>query len=78
MIILDSFLYVFCFFILFSSKFKIISCEDVRDHINEILELGTRATGLMGTGAFAGEKVHGNYYMINYRLVNYNIFISFV
>lgn len=32
-------------------------CEDVRDHINEILELGTRATGLMGTGAFAGEKV---------------------
>jgi len=32
-------------------------CEDVRDHINELLELSTRSTGLMGTGAFAGDKV---------------------
>jgi len=32
-------------------------CEDVRDHINELLELSTRSTGLMGSGAFAGDKV---------------------
>eukprot|EP00746_Dinoflagellata_sp_MGD_P091747 gnl/MRDRNA2_/MRDRNA2_36342_c0_seq1.p1 gnl/MRDRNA2_/MRDRNA2_36342_c0~~gnl/MRDRNA2_/MRDRNA2_36342_c0_seq1.p1 ORF type:complete len:209 (-),score=39.33 gnl/MRDRNA2_/MRDRNA2_36342_c0_seq1:9-635(-) len=33
------------------------ACEDVRDHINELLELCTRASGLMGTGYGAGEKV---------------------
>jgi len=33
------------------------ACEDVRDHINELLELCTRASGLMGTGYSAGEKV---------------------
>merc|ERR1719190_266248 len=32
-------------------------CEDVRDHINELAELATRASGLMGTGYGAGEKV---------------------
>ena len=32
-------------------------CEDVRDHINELAELMTRASGLMGTGYGAGEKV---------------------
>merc|ERR1712007_42436 len=32
-------------------------CEDVRDHINELCELATRASGLMGTGYAAEEKV---------------------
>merc|ERR1719382_1598976 len=32
-------------------------CEDVRDHLNELAELATRASGLMGTGYNAGEKV---------------------
>merc|ERR1712190_146154 len=32
-------------------------CEDVRDHLNELAELATRASGLMGTGFNAGEKV---------------------
>mmetsp|Transcript_33906 Transcript_33906/g.75852 ORF Transcript_33906/g.75852 Transcript_33906/m.75852 type:complete len:190 (+) Transcript_33906:13-582(+) len=33
-------------------------CEDVRDHINELMELTTRATGLMGCGDLVkGEKV---------------------
>merc|ERR1711972_171437 len=32
-------------------------CEDVRDHINELAELATRASGFMGTGWKAGEKV---------------------
>jgi len=32
-------------------------CEDVRDHLNELAELATRASGLMGTGYAAGEKV---------------------
>ena len=32
-------------------------CEDVRDHMNELMELQTRASGLMGTGWGAGEKV---------------------
>merc|ERR1712079_220035 len=32
-------------------------CEDVRDHINELCEVATRASGLMGTGFGAGEKV---------------------
>merc|ERR550537_1495108 len=33
------------------------ACEDVRDHLNELAELATRASGLMGTGYNAGEKV---------------------
>merc|ERR1712048_756938 len=32
-------------------------CEDVRDHLNELAELATRASGLMGTGYGAEEKV---------------------
>merc|ERR1711972_144196 len=32
-------------------------CEDVRDHINELAELATRASGFMGTGIAAEEKV---------------------
>merc|ERR1712018_860977 len=32
-------------------------CEDVRDHINELAELCTRASGFMGTGWAAEEKV---------------------
>eukprot|EP00930_Biecheleria_cincta_P077139 TRINITY_DN64406_c0_g1_i1.p1 TRINITY_DN64406_c0_g1~~TRINITY_DN64406_c0_g1_i1.p1 ORF type:complete len:223 (+),score=58.24 TRINITY_DN64406_c0_g1_i1:57-725(+) len=32
-------------------------CEDVRDHVNELCELGTRASGFMGTGYMAEEKV---------------------
>merc|ERR1712217_949459 len=32
-------------------------CEDVRDHVNELCELGTRASGFMGTGFAAGDKV---------------------
>merc|ERR1719469_1795401 len=32
-------------------------CEDVRDHLNELAELATRASGLMGSGYNAGEKV---------------------
>merc|ERR1712086_434893 len=32
-------------------------CEDVRDHLNELAELVTRASGLMGTGYAPGEKV---------------------
>merc|ERR1719246_175929 len=32
-------------------------CEDVRDHLNELAELATRASGLMGTGYAAGDKV---------------------
>merc|ERR1712194_1009319 len=32
-------------------------CEDVRDHLNELAELATRASGLMGTGFAPGEKV---------------------
>lgn len=33
------------------------ACEDVRDHINEILELITRKTGILGMGINAGEEV---------------------
>lgn len=32
-------------------------CEDVRDHINELCELGTRASGFMGTGWQAMDPV---------------------
>lgn len=32
-------------------------CEDVRDHLNELAELCTRASGFMGTGFAAEEKV---------------------
>eukprot|EP00812_Abedinium_dasypus_P009144 NODE_2857_length_864_cov_659.337454.p2 GENE.NODE_2857_length_864_cov_659.337454~~NODE_2857_length_864_cov_659.337454.p2 ORF type:complete len:200 (+),score=58.15 NODE_2857_length_864_cov_659.337454:93-692(+) len=32
-------------------------CTDVRDHLNELAELVTRSSGLMGTGYNAGEKV---------------------
>merc|ERR1712107_59695 len=32
-------------------------CEDVRDHINELAELAIRASGFMGTGFAAEEKV---------------------
>jgi len=32
-------------------------CEDVRDHLNELAELATRSSGLMGTGYACGEKV---------------------
>merc|ERR1712226_438690 len=32
-------------------------CEDIRDHLNELAELCTRASGFMGTGYNAGEKV---------------------
>merc|ERR1712228_362809 len=32
-------------------------CEDVRDHLNELAELCTRASGFMGTGYAAEEKV---------------------
>jgi hypothetical protein len=32
-------------------------CEDVRDHLNELAELCTRASGFMGTGWAAEEKV---------------------
>eukprot|EP00931_Biecheleriopsis_adriatica_P042909 TRINITY_DN2448_c0_g1_i1.p1 TRINITY_DN2448_c0_g1~~TRINITY_DN2448_c0_g1_i1.p1 ORF type:complete len:236 (+),score=64.49 TRINITY_DN2448_c0_g1_i1:81-710(+) len=32
-------------------------CEDVRDHVNELAELATRASGFMGTGFAAEEKV---------------------
>ena len=32
-------------------------CEDVRDHVNELCELATRASGFMGTGWQAMEKV---------------------
>lgn len=32
-------------------------CEDIRDHINELCELCTRASGLMGTGYGAEAKV---------------------
>jgi hypothetical protein len=31
--------------------------EDCRDYMNEIGEVQTRASGLMGTGMFAGEKI---------------------
>eukprot|EP00392_Amoebophrya_sp_AT5.2_P011479 g11558.t1 len=33
------------------------ACEDVRDHINEVLELMTRKTGVLGMGINAGEPV---------------------
>jgi len=33
------------------------ACEDVRDHINELGELATRASGFMGTGWAAEPKV---------------------
>ncbi|CAD7950388.1 unnamed protein product [Amoebophrya sp. A120] len=33
------------------------ACEDVRDHLNEILELMTRKTGVLGMGINAGEPV---------------------
>merc|ERR1719454_30828 len=32
-------------------------CEDVRDHLNELAELVTRASGFMGTGLAPEEKV---------------------
>jgi len=32
-------------------------CEDVRDHLNELAELCTRASGFMGTGYAAEERV---------------------
>ena len=33
------------------------ACEDMRDFLIELGELGSRATGVMGTGAMAGQKV---------------------
>ena len=33
------------------------SCEDTRDFLIEVGELGSRATGVMGTGFLSGEKV---------------------
>lgn len=33
------------------------ACEDVRDHINEILELMTRKTGILGMGINGGPEV---------------------
>lgn len=33
------------------------ACEDVRDHINELMEIQTRASGIMGIGINAGEKI---------------------
>merc|ERR1712183_600382 len=32
-------------------------CEDVRDHLNELAEMATRASGFMGTGFQAIEKI---------------------
>jgi hypothetical protein len=32
-------------------------CEDVRDHINELIEVLWRSTGIMGAGAFAGPTI---------------------
>merc|ERR1712228_501964 len=32
-------------------------CEDIRDHLNELAEMVTRASGFMGTGWQPGEKV---------------------
>ena len=32
-------------------------CEDVRDHINELCEISTRSSGIMGTGFLAGKPV---------------------
>merc|ERR1712083_407287 len=32
-------------------------CEDVRDHLNELAEMATRASGFMGTGWQAIEKI---------------------
>ena len=36
------------------------ACEDVRDHINELCELGTRASGFMDAGWQAEEKVENS------------------
>jgi hypothetical protein len=33
------------------------ACEDIRDFINEIGEVGSRSTGVMGTGFAAGPKI---------------------
>merc|ERR1712194_429173 len=33
------------------------ACEDVRDHVNELLELMTRKTGILGMGINAGEDI---------------------
>ena len=33
------------------------ACEDVRDFLIEVGEVGSRATGVMGTGALGGEKI---------------------
>merc|ERR1712232_1089061 len=32
-------------------------CEDVRDHLNELAEMATRASGFMGTGWQAEERI---------------------
>eukprot|EP00439_Symbiodinium_sp_Y106_P042916 s6638_g5.t1 len=37
--------------------FGCASAQDVRDHLNELAELATRASGFMGTGFAAEEKV---------------------
>lgn len=40
---------------------KLFDClfrsEDVRDHINELLEISSRVSGIMGTGYLGGEKL---------------------
>jgi hypothetical protein len=33
------------------------ACEDVRDFLNEVGEVGSRSTGVMGVGALSGPKV---------------------
>jgi len=33
------------------------ACEDVRDHLNEIMEVSTRTTGIMGIGIFSGDTI---------------------
>jgi len=33
------------------------ACEDIRDHLNELAEMATRASGFMGTGWAAEEKI---------------------
>ena len=45
--------------------------EDIRDHINELIEISTRTSGIMGTGYLGGEKLENVDDHLNHCLKNY-------
>eukprot|EP00397_Hematodinium_sp_SG-2012_P068359 GEMP01110552.1.p1 GENE.GEMP01110552.1~~GEMP01110552.1.p1 ORF type:complete len:179 (+),score=28.76 GEMP01110552.1:46-537(+) len=49
------------------------ACEDVRDHLNELMEISTRSSGIMGIGIFAGEKLENMEEQIESIVTEYEV-----